>query len=300
MKYIIKGLVICVCAITMATLGWKAFAQSTSSYDCGALAADDYLLYPTAVKRVIQTLDYDKLEVFTDKDLRTSLTHVQSYCCEIWQIAKEICEEKSLPLKEKIYTESPYLADHLMYVGMKKLDWNQEHCDVLWIDCQPESYDVDPVERRDDITEIAEDVQWYPPSIIHQKFIESRWEARDLVGTTPYTLSKAYRAMCNDLSVIIQSSAEDGGVSWLLVGWWKSVEELCLERVSQRYVQESQYVRLLMLEKGRTYFIDNIASYVNNYFLDSRMQWLMWKYATLDGCFASVLRYVQKTSCCNE
>lgn len=273
------------------------FAQSWSNNDCNEFGNVKSNTYPKSVKDSIKEMKRDKLLIFTDKDMSVALNHLKLYCCDKGN--KSSCDTKQ-DTPRKRYPESPYIVDQLMYVGMKKLDGNQEHCDILGIDCQPEDYDVDPVEWRDTINEIAEDTKWYPPSMVYWKFEETWWSMDAIVDNDEPTLAKAYRALCNDLwSIRASVWSNQWVVEWKML-WGKTIEELCHERAQFRFRQEAQYVRLLQLEKWRKYFMDNLKSYLNTYFIDSRLVWLMWKYASLDSSFATVLRYVEKTTCCNK
>ena len=290
---IIMILILCISMVGITS------AQSSSNNDCNDFSNVDPSTYPTSVKEWIKGAKREDLTIFTDKDMFVALNHLKLYCCEQWDINEETCSSLQKP-PERWFPESPYIVDQLMYVWMKKLDWNQEHCDILWIDCQPESYDVDPVEWRDEINEIANDVKWYPPSMIYGKFEETWWSSEQIMNQGDETLAKSYRAMCNDLWSIRASVWSN---QWLVdapVSGWKSIELLCQTRAQYRFRQEAQYIRLLQLEKWRKYFMDNLTSYLSVYFLDSRLSWLMWKYAKLDSCFATVLRYIEKTTCCNQ
>jgi hypothetical protein len=67
-----------------------------------------------------------------------------------------------------------------------------------------------------------------------------------------------------------------------------------------RYAVELQYVRTLMVEKWMQYLVNNMRSYMFEYFTENRMADLMDKYNKLYSCFVMVLRYAERTKCCNE
>ena len=276
-------------------------AQIASSNDCVWFGNVDPLLRPSVVQQRIDLHNKDQLTIYTDQDLIMSVIHLQNHCCDSWQLSDESCNAIN-KVPNKWYPESPFIVDQLMFIWMKKLDWVYEDCRRLWIDCVTRVYEVDPVVRRDEITTIAESTRWYPPSYIFELFRKT-WiwnvDFSDIVSLDSPTLAKAYWAMCNDLDTLrfvtwIQSWSVD-----VRATGWNSVMQLCLDRIRNRYIQEENYVKSLQIEKWTQYFTDNLKAYLYDYFIDTRLSWLMWKYTTLDSCFQTILRYIQKTSCCN-
>jgi len=117
------------------------FAQSWNANDCNEFGSNSPPKYVDAVIEWIERMKRDELTVFTDQDMMIALNHLKFHCCESWDLSDDTCA--SIPEPERRwYPESPYIVDQLMYIWMKKLDGNQEHCDILWIDCQPRKYDV--------------------------------------------------------------------------------------------------------------------------------------------------------------
>jgi hypothetical protein len=70
--------------------------------------------------------------------------------------------------------------------------------------------------------------------------------------------------------------------------------QACTELVNKRYVQESTYVRTLMVQKGIDYVVTNINSYLSKYFVKNRLYELLQKYTELDGCVSTVLKMANK------
>jgi hypothetical protein len=279
----------------------QVVAQVRSQNDCVWFANVDPQLRPQVVQQRIEQFEKPPLTIFTDQDLFMALVHLQNYCCDDWQSSEAHCSQ-TMKVSRRRYPESPFIVDQLMFVGMKKLDWVRDDCNRLGIDCVTRSYEVDPVERRDTITEIAENTKWYPPSYIYENFRRT-WiwseDMNDIIDLNTPTMAKSYWAMCNDLATL-------RFVTWLqwwsidaLTTWWRSIEQLCLERIKLRFIQEENYVKSLQIEKWTQYFSDNLKAYLYDYYIDTRLAWLMSKYTALDSCFQTILRYVQKTSCCN-
>lgn len=283
----------------MVLFFWSTFAQSSDQTDCNDLGWADPAVYPNTVVKSLVDQWKEELEIFTDQDMSVALSHLQQYCCSTNQLTEERCNQIKIPWK-KYFPESPYIFDHLMYVWMKKMDWIQEHCDQIWISCETRKYAVSPVTWREEITTIWENTKWYPPSLILEKWRLYRWQADSVLDPNKRTIYKAYNWMCNDIVNIRNSVGNNSWVSDLLVSWGKNISTLCEETINRRYWMESSYVRSLQLEKWTKYFVDNMKSYMKDYFIESRMSDLVTKYASMNSCFTMVLKYVQKTSCCND
>jgi hypothetical protein len=125
----------------------SVFAQ-VSKDDCQRLGTTNGTDY---AESVFSTLSQRKLPVptfFTKKDLATAWNFLDGMCCEE---SKKNDSCKIWKTKKKYYPESKDMYDHLVYVGMNKLDGNQDHCDTLNVDCHQKGK-----ERRETITKIAE------------------------------------------------------------------------------------------------------------------------------------------------
>lgn len=279
-------------------------AQNQAPNDCANLVKVDPNTFPQAFENSREKRGERRLGVFTDKDMTVAVKHLQAHCCTSRIAWTESCENVDIPNK-KIYTESPFLVDHLMYIGMKKFDGIQDDCDALWIDCQPRDLPVDPVAWRTEIREIGEDIKWYPPSMIQNKFSEN-WsvkENNDSWSWSPVTdgstFPNAYNYMCNDLQNITSIMADSDWTSWVASPSGQSIWDWCRTLIRQRIAREQNYIQSLMVEKWRKYMLDNVKSYVYKYFIDDRLASLMGKYTDLDACFRNVLKKIDKTSCCN-
>jgi hypothetical protein len=247
-------------------------------------------------QRVIKDI---KPTFFKEQDLKTSLWFLQGYCCE--EITKnESC--KAIKQQKKFYPESAILFDQLVYVGMMKLDGDQDTCDSLNIACYPKAK-----ARREKIRSIAESREWVPPSQIILEFSGAWWwAANDFLDVNNGLLSSAYTQMCAEAEAIYTkigysqsttASLQDKAADGKLVGVTRS--QRCRHLVQQRFQQEIFYIKSLQVEKGMKYYVDNINSYINTYFFQNRGMTLLDTIQEINSCFTPVLRLVQRTvNCC--
>lgn len=291
--------------LVMIALSLPVFLISSQTYaaddtnDCTLYANTDADKYPGVVEKWLEKWELPPLQFFTQKDLRTSVLHHQMACCEgVLKEDREICQQAKQETSDckNCYAQSNYYLDHLVNVWMRKFDGIQDHCDELDISCEMNTSAVKTLERRERITEIAEDIEWYPPSLIMEEFLEYRGDGSKEDVNDPDKISNAYYNLCDEIQNIHRAI----GVNPLAGNNDTNAYEKCRVLVQQRYQQEYMYVRTLMVDKGVQYFVQNTQDYLQEYFLKNRMTELVNKYARMDNCFTTVLRYATKTSCCNE
>lgn len=291
------GVSLCIVSILFASRG-VVFAQDTWDTDCSFLWNVNPELYAQSVVKSIEDDEKPALKIFENKDMSVALSHMKQYCCSQKLLAEDSCSwvERAHPY----YPESPYIFDHLMYVWMKKMDGIQQDCDVLWMSCETREYDVDPVERRQFITEVAQNTKWFAPWYLLAKFKEARWDETSYWDSEKPTMFKAFDRMCQDAVSIRYAVNVPQNVikDWNQSG--SSLAALCRQVTAERYTQEATYVRTLQIEKWTKFLVDNLKAYLNEYFINKRMADLVGKYAELDGCFSMVSRYVDKTAQCNQ
>lgn len=252
------------------------------------------------------------LVIFTEQDLKTSLRHLQQFCCYGWVplVSEQICTEKDIKKEPYYYAESPFMIDHLRNIGMRKLDGIQEHCNTLSISCELVNGSTISTDRREKVVEMLEDTNGHPPAELYMLFMEYRWDIASLgqdkkthKDDRKYeTLINLYQQMCEESADIQEYAAAidvaNANLGTEQVVWW--YKDICLKFVRERYLQEVQYVRTGMIEKGTQYVIENLRSYMLKYFVQNRFSQLVDKYATLQWCFTTVLRKTDRTECCNR
>jgi hypothetical protein len=302
-------LLLCLCLCSTNTV----FAQSNN--ECFGYSNWTPEWFVTSVNK--KYIDKQELEpemkheqlFFTDKDLWMLFWHFHQYCC-LSLLDESKCDDKQSPY---YFAMSPYLWDHLINIGFRKLDGVEDHCNVMWFDCDNRATVPNlSTERRDTIKEIAEDREWYPPAQIEQLFYKYWWDtaknekAYAALEQKKYaqvdTLRAQYRALCIEVANIQWwldplSGAESEYTS---ATDWQWLYKHCQDLADDRYLQEAQYVRTLMVEKWVEFLVQNLQAYSLDYFIDNRFNSLSDKYTELEWCFNTVLSYSTNTACCNE
>lgn len=278
------------------------FAQTSSSVDCTeygfAKEEEGIKQYPGRVRASIIARWEPNPVLFTDQDMQQAARYLIQYCCESIS-DQEGCSGVSTS-QGNYYPESPYIFDHLITIGMRKLDGIQEHCDQLGISCQATTnYQIEATNRREKITEIAEDTEGYPPLQIESLFKDFRWTT-DTFLEKDTLLSNAYFKMCEEAVSIRNAIGGNNNDTDRNLTDWRGLKAICDDLVKKRYEMELQYVRTLMVEKWLQYMVQNLRSYFFDYYLENRMADLVDKYNMLYSCFVMVLRYAERTKCCNE
>jgi hypothetical protein len=214
---------------------------------------------------------------------------------------------------EEQFAVSPFIGDHLISIWFRKLDGVETHCKELWHDCVNRKEVPDLAqERREKITEIAEDREWYPPILIEKTFHTYRWE-NDTNDQAIAAIHKEDRASVDTLRAQYLHICEEIAAfqKYLDPQTWSETEYIqatdgewferhCKKIANQRYLDEAKYVRTLMVEKWVQYLVQNLEAYSLDYMIDNRFNDLSDKYANLEWCFSSVLSYSTNTACCNE
>jgi hypothetical protein len=137
----------------------KVYAVGDSN-DCAIYANTDADTYPGVVEKRLEKRELPPLKFFTPDDLRTVVLHHQMSCCEdVLKEDREVCEQAKQQTSDckNCYAHSNYFFDHLVNIGMRKFDGIQEQCNQLQISCTMNTSAVKTLERRERITEIAED-----------------------------------------------------------------------------------------------------------------------------------------------
>lgn len=276
-----------------------AFATESDEYDCTSFASyTTPQAYADAVYQVL-TDEGNPPTVFTKQDLQTAVSFLQHFCCEEfnkWAWEKDsVCAD--LPAGGKYYPQSPYIFDHLLSVGMRKLDAKEDDCKNLAIDCTLQNGNTKALERRRKINEIMESTEGYPPSVIQEYFFKYRWTTENI--SDPNVVTNMYYTMCDEATRIREAiglNANDVDAKLTGKRW---LNRLCYDIVENRYEKEVHYVRTVMVQKGIQYHQQNLSSYIKTYFIDNRLSDLLDKFIAIDGCFSMVLKYISRTSCCN-
>lgn len=300
-----KKIVIGIICIGRSFLALIPISASDERHSCGP--AEAQLDPPVWAQAMMQNIEdwwipeafrlekITELHVFTQNDLAIVYTLLKRACCDDGILTEETCVWATQ--WPNYQAQSPYITDHLMMVGMTKLDGDTEVCETIGLescDMADAKLDVHPVERREKIREIAKSTDGYGSQQILELFELYRWDAWifDPKNGEEWFLPKAYIRLCSEVTMI-------GTMAWL------SSSELevygdCITSIQNRIAQEAQYTQALMVEKWAQFVWNMMRDYMQKYFTDQRLSGLVTKYWVLDACRRMVLRTVQLTDdCCN-
>jgi hypothetical protein len=262
------------------------FASSASN-DCVNLLSG---LEPSAqASKAINDL---WLKFFKQEDLTTAYTFAINGCCDE-QPGLEQCAQKKYTTK--YHPDSNFLFDHLMYVGMSKLDGVQATCDTLQITCHPEA-----TQRRATITEIAEQRDGVPPSRIIWEYLKYRGdESKSIFDESSSYLWAQYQRMCNEAYTII--STQSLGQSSDNLAGFETPRQWCQRIIQKRYLQEIEYIKTLQVEKGLKFANDHIKNYITTYLYQNRGIAMLDTLQELNSGLTHVLSLIQRTTnCCSK
>ncbi len=187
-------------------------------------------------------------EILQEDEISLAYDHLESYCCEediLWDDCNLLPPE---------YPESPYFYDHIVDIGFRKLDWNEE---LLY--SQISSHE-DGIQRREKINELAEQKDTVAPWIIYNTF-RQHW---NIWGG--WWLYRKYQLVCIEAEKIqrkIFSIVSDDASIYQLTN-------ACMDLVQDRVNREITYVRSLYTSRWDDLMQTNLRNYLDKYFARNR------------------------------
>ncbi|USN55742.1 MAG: hypothetical protein H6765_04025 [Candidatus Peribacteria bacterium] len=222
-----------------------SYAQESSQYDCSLVASNaEPQKYANAIYQAFADRGEEPI-VYTKKDLATVMLHLKQYCCEE-MLSPETCS--GLPKSNNQYAQSPYIFDHLLSIGMRKMDGVEDHCDEMDIDCAWEDGSREHIDWREEITELAEDRLGHPSYEIEGNF--RKYWGQPGEYTEKEKLVNKYSQLCEEAVHIRQWLPDFNSYeSDLQVTQQRGLLGTCNDMANLRYQREYLYVRALMVEK---------------------------------------------------
>lgn len=288
--------------LVILSVPYNVVIASSASNDCVNLLSG---LEPSAqASKAINDL---WLKFFKQEDLTTAYTFAINGCCDE-QPGLEQCSTKKYTTK--YHPGSNYLFDHLMYVGMSKLDGVQETCDTLQITCHPKA-----TERRSTIVEIAEQRDGVPPSRIIWEFfkyrgsgqnsifepLDTKNEENTEIKSNSEFLWSEYQRMCNEAVNIISNRSLSQSSDPLKGYNDVSPRQWCQNIVTNRFLKEIEYIKTLQVEKGLKFANDHIKNYITTYLYQNRWMTMLDTLQELNSGLTHVLSLIQRTTnCCSK
>jgi hypothetical protein len=258
--------------------------------------------------------------VFPDDALTRAIKNLTAYCCEDilkqWEKPDERCSDPSLPKSN--YPESPYLFDHLIDVGFRRLEWINNYSDVQ----------VDPTgyARRNAIKEIATNPSIVAPSEIvkiytgyrslapkrmfkkiHLNMENMNATEAGLVGQyintydTQVSLADKYNNLCRIARNIYERKP------WKLISLWgdkiekgRSYYSACQKIAANKISQENMYVKAILIKKAADMIADNFDTTLDKQFVQWNLSKLQSTIAKIKDLFQILVRQAPYCKKCSQ
>lgn len=231
---------------------------------------------------------------------RRAFLNLKSYCCKANIIGNQnqSCTEE--PLADS-YGYSPFLFDHLVDMILRRLDGDEKKTYGLT---------PDPIgkQRRDWINEVADSQDGMMPLAIEQKFSEqrkilpsvrdfSRDEAKNCTSNPEDTLWQEFNKNYPNTPLIhrYKNACQIAACAYNQATLGREREytlkegyDRCIQRIEQRIGDEYLYTKTTAMEKGNQLMLDNMKSYMLDYFSRDRMTQLQDLWFQTTDAFGTV------------
>ncbi len=237
---------------------------------------------------------------------KQAITNLKAYCCT--KVDPGACtpeEKKSIP---ENYPKSAFFFDQLLDVTMRRLDGVKS----LAYNLEP---DQAGKERRDYITQVANDPNPVQASTIESKYNEYRtWHQKNTKnidkvielfswGNLPATFSlrDRYNTVCMIMRKVYESIQSSGAVTSL---WWEyeigSFFKQCKNLITERINRETEYVKLLMIKKSTQTLDESTKAYTQKYFVEEKLMALRNLVSKVKDMFQTVVQQAAASKSCSK
>lgn len=293
---------------------WISFADDVKKYDCNIATIDDdgnYRFLPNQYSHILPDDAMSKVY----ENLRFS-------CCKMWSLTDKQCKNYD---SNAIFPDSRYLFDHLLDVYMRRLDAKQED-DNWWNLLYGLAPDPVWLEWREFMSEIANNSEGTPPTIINEKYRKfwkwsiffekysgidiqtetNRWLNNIESKAQTYgdrSLADRYNNACNIIMMMYLKIINPvNNSSWIeLYGNTSTIQSKllsiynsCTELVNDRLNAERSYTEAIMQQKWNVFLDDTLNAYLNTYFIENKMSDLRDKIFNRCAMFKEVVKSVSK------
>ncbi len=209
---------------------------------------------------------------YEEEDLEKAYQNLKARCCARWILGSDDCEW----VDTTTAPQSIYLYDHLIDIGFRKLDWEEETL-YDWLELHPEWESW-----REEIQEMWEEPDGVSPTDIKELFEDYR----DPEWTD--WLAYKYRETCflannmRDSIYEVDSTPEANRINE------------CTSLVRSRINNENNYVEYLMVDRWNDYVCDNLLEYIDDYFLQNRMVSLLEQFVYFDNMLYTIANKVHE------
>lgn len=202
----------------------------------------------------------------------------------------------------KNYPNSLILYDHLLDVGLRRLDGNKDLAYGLPVDPTGEAW-------RTFIIQAAGDKEGkITAKNILEKYTAARSRGKQILpnarskiqfenymrnyNTPETTLADKYYNMCNVIGTI---AATFKGTS---IG--NSFQSDCLALVNKRIADEATYTKIIMIKKSNELLHTSLQAYTQKYFVQEKMMTLMTLVNKIKSLFATMVQQAAVSKTCSK
>jgi len=295
---------------------WVSFSDDIHTYDCtiATMTDGEYNFVPLG--------KYS--HILPDDAMTKAFENLRFSCCKKGILANEQCI--NYDEKNSIFPESVYLFDQLLDIYLRRLDAKQEDVngwDLIY------GLEPDPLwkERREFISQIGNDSEGTPPTMINEKYKEfwkwnifiekysddsvqiqrynNKWLSNVESKASTYddrNLADRYNNACNVVMMMYINIFDP----WDTTKWTQfkdmsakqsklvSIYNSCENLVHDRVASERSYTEAIMQQKWSVFLDDTLNAYLNTYFLENKLSNLHDKIFNRWSMFKEIVKWVDK------
>lgn len=233
---------------------------------------------------------------------KTVVYNLKAYCCS--QNLIECSKDEKTNLPKKNFPESANIFDHLLDINMRRLDG---------ISSLAYQKEVDPMAkiRREKINAIAADPKgkqamtiewlftWYRNP--HKKYIKNTTEVLKNYDTTNISIlsmDDKYNKLCEITKLIYENIQIKGTLSIGTYNESNSFYKKCENMVRERVQRETQYTKLLMIQKSTQMFNTTFSTYTKTHFVEEKLMGLRNLITKVKDYFQTIVQQAPASKIC--
>lgn len=207
--------------------------------------------------------------IYPHEAAKKAIDNLITYCCEkkLGKISKDICDK--VPVTQQKWPESAFLYDHLIDVGLRRLNGIKKDAYNL------EKMDLKGVERRTWIQDQAKKTDGVTAKVISDEYKKFRTltpranltektvkDYEKIYNTNEVSLADKYNNLCR-----IALQMNNRTVTNVSTRNYKD----CQKMVSNRMNKEDLFVRTLLIQKSNKQLIDSMRNTTDKQFTQNKL-----------------------------
>lgn len=275
--------------------------------DCGLVANTQDTVKTEAYQTMLKTFLWANYSaVYPAEAIGKALDNLKVYCCAHPQLVseKDKASCKNIDTKRKV-PESPYLYDHLVDIGMRRLDAFPN--DALRYGLAP---DPTGKKRGDIITAAGESkdgvtaksiMDDYPTYRSTKTLISANATNKELAtlaqnynNIDKVTLRDKYLSICVIIRNLYPALQKDTDI---VIG---SFQSKCQQVANNRVKQEDLLTRSLMIKKSTDLLLSTSKAYMQNYFVQQKLVEMTSIIDKVRSLFATMVQQAAPSKSCSQ